>query len=411
MSWTRNLSRPLATIILIGGLSGLIWWLLKHFLTNRQQKSGPSLSLMDIPSGNKSGVNSQCHGYFDGVSQHASHIIPNPQVFIIYWDSYFSTIPAAVASMNQFVSDLVTGTYIDGLAQYGVGQGGLIGSIVIDMTKYPAPASLTRDDLQLQLTTWLGNGTIQIVPEGNEINRVYLILPPSTSVLLLNGITGFCGYHSHGKYISSTNNDNLFWAVVQGYSQSNDSQTFVDSISYCVSHEMAEMFSDRDGQGYYSSGNGCEIGDLCEVDMSGNVLTMPYQGPTGQQWPVELYWSNKDGTCILGASPSSTPQVTITPLPYDVWMQSRSLTFTCTFTVHAEDPLSHATVAGWVLISNRLSGLEVVGKTDTPITCTFHVHWVLKGWNSGVHLYEVGKVIAPAYIPPVLKFGFPYAGD
>jgi hypothetical protein len=244
-------------------------------------------------------VNEPCHGYTGGVSAHDGHVTPNPKVFVIYWDPYFTSTPAAVNSMNQFVSDLTVGNYINGLAQYGVFPGALLGSTVINMTKYPAPRTrpLTEDELQSQLVAWLNDGIVSPVPTVNEANKVYLIIAPSVTTLSLNGkTTGFCGYHRHGKYNSGVStNDNLFWAVVQGYTQSSDGPTFVNSISFCVSHELAETFSNRDGQGYFApvSNQTCEIGDICEVNSSGNILTVPYLG-----WQVEQYWSQADQKCI-----------------------------------------------------------------------------------------------------------------
>src|SRR5436305_255358 len=57
---------------------------------------------------------------------------------------------------------------------------------------------------------------------------------------------------------------------------------FVKSVSYCVSHEIGEALTNRDGGGYFRSSDGCEIGDLCEQNGNFN-----YRG-----WDVEQYWSN-----------------------------------------------------------------------------------------------------------------------
>ena len=87
---------------------------------------------------------------------------------------------------------------------------------------------------------------------------------------------------------------------MQGYSQSSSGQSFVDSISYCVSHELVETFSNRDGNGYFTDdGNGCEIGDLCEAAATGGIITVPYS-VAGRTWQVENYWSNLDARCIAG---------------------------------------------------------------------------------------------------------------
>jgi hypothetical protein len=59
---------------------------------------------------------------------------------------------------------------------------------------------------------------------------------------------------------------------VQGYLKANAGQGFVDSISFCVSHELTEAISDPDGQGYSSKANGYEIADICEPAAIGEVI-------------------------------------------------------------------------------------------------------------------------------------------
>ena len=255
--------------------------------------------------GNVAGVNGPCHGFRGGVDAHRKHVIPNPRIVVIYWDSYFSSnvnlIPDPVTEMNSLIADLVTGKYMHGLMQYGIGSGTLvIPSIIIDMNSNPAPASLTQAQLQQNLITWLNNGTVTPVPAYDETDLAYLILAPTTTKLTLGDTTGFCGYHAHGKFNKNSGNDNLFWAVVQGYTPSFNLRSFVNSIAYCVSHELVEMLTNRDGQGFFSQGAGyqCEIGDICENDASGNPIRVLYKG-----WVVEPYWSNCDQSCVAVRPP------------------------------------------------------------------------------------------------------------
>jgi hypothetical protein len=250
----------------------------------------------------EAGVNSICHGFLGGVTAHQNHVVPNPRVVLIYWDQYFTDTPAAVTSMDQFVSDLATGNYWDGLSQYGVGAASFVGHVVINMTTFPTPNSqnpgqaFSASQMQSQLIAWLDNGVVTPKPAGDEENLVYFILAPSDTTL--SGPTvGFCGYHEHGKYNASTSRDNLIWGTVTGWNQATTGQSFVDSISYCVSHELSESFTNPDGQGYFND-NLCEIGDICEAPANGPCCTtVPYKN-----WQVENYWSNLDARCIIGPS-------------------------------------------------------------------------------------------------------------
>jgi hypothetical protein len=68
----------------------------------------------------------------------------------------------------------------------------------------------------------------------------------------------------------------------------------VNSITYCLSHEMVEAMSNPRGNGFHSAANGCEIADICEVDpKTGAIVTV-----TVGQWSVEQYWSNAAKACV-----------------------------------------------------------------------------------------------------------------
>ena len=254
-------------------------------------------------------INQPCHGFLGGVTAHDKHVVPDPQIVLIFWDQYFTDTPAAVTTMNQFVSDLAAGNYWSGLSQYGVNAATLAGSVVIDMTSFPTPNSqhpgqpFSESQMQDQLRAWLSGGTVALQPAGDEKNLVYLIFAPSDTTLTLGGKTGFCGYHEHGRFNATTSRDNLIWGTVRGFSKpagASAGQGFVDSISFCVSHELSEAFSNPDDRGFFNDDNGCEIGDICETDAAHPCcLTFPYT-VSGRTWSVEQYWSNLDARCLIG---------------------------------------------------------------------------------------------------------------
>jgi hypothetical protein len=245
-------------------------------------------------------INQACHGNMSGVSNHGGHVIANPKMVLIFWDEYFASTPDAVSAMRQFVSELVSGPYMLGLGQYGVGQGAVVETVVINMSAYPAPnpsVPFSEKQLAAQLITWLSLGVVAHTPASNETDLVYLIFPPSKVILSDNGSTDIGGYHKHNRW-GTTGDDNLFWATVQYYLSATP-ELFVDSISLGVSHELVETFSNRDSQGVFTDdGHGCEIGDLCEQDASGNIIESQYL-----QWQVEKYWSQKHGQCVAPTGP------------------------------------------------------------------------------------------------------------
>src|SRR5439155_23391300 len=64
-------------------------------------------------------------------------------------------------------------------------------------------------------------------------------------------------------------------------------ESVADSLTPVVSHEMAETFTDRNGDGFKAP-NGCEIGDVCETQ------TDRRRG----HWLIERYWSDVDQACV-----------------------------------------------------------------------------------------------------------------
>jgi hypothetical protein len=250
------------------------------------------------------GTNASCHGNTGGVQANSKRVIDTPQIILILWDNVFATNTAAVSSARQLVTDLVTGPFVNGLAQYGVAHGTLLSVAIIDTNVVPAPATWDISDGKdgVQLKSWLNGGTVSPAPVQDESLKVYLIILP-TSTQLTNGTnadgtpnTTVAGWHHHTKYNANSKNDDLFWGVVQTRPNTlttGKEAAFINSFAYAVGHELCEAFTNPDGNGYFNGA--CEIGDLCEADAAGNLLTFAYN-----TWSVEPYWSTWDNACIHG---------------------------------------------------------------------------------------------------------------
>src|ERR1700730_7158754 len=97
------------------------------------------------------------------------------------------------------------------------------------------------------------------------------------------------------KFHDSSHNNDLFWALVRTDKGNRSSgKALIDDISLCVSHEIAEALTNRDGRGYFKGK--CEIGDVCEPPCAPEF---PYRG-----WSVEQYWSQWDVACVHGDNQS-----------------------------------------------------------------------------------------------------------
>jgi hypothetical protein len=233
------------------------------------------------------GSNDKCHTFTGGVQRSFQHILRHAQVVLICWGRFYLDDLAIKDNAARLLADLVRGPFINGLVQYGVGHGSLVGSFLID--DISPPAKLSKSDAQSRLARWLKDGIVFPTPAVNEAALLYVIFPPPTTILTLEGAKNFCGYHESGKLNANSDSDDLFWAIVGTEGNTASGDAFVQDISYCVSHEVTEALSDRDGQGFFAD-NGCEIADICEQKPFFN-----YRG-----WTVEQYWSNWDRSCIRG---------------------------------------------------------------------------------------------------------------
>jgi hypothetical protein len=228
-----------------------------------------------------------------------------PRVVAVFWGHFYVLNPDIVSAGRQLLIDLITGPFMNGLAQYGVGEGSFLGPIVVDTgPTNPEPGSANEIAVQDQLMNWLRSGVVSPSPATNEENLLYFIFPPPTTTLTLPDGKGgiltspkdFCGYHTHTRFNTSSTRDDLFIGIsaTNGANRTSGKQ-FMLSISFCVSHECAEAFTNPGGEGFISSVNGCEIGDVCEQNAFFNYRT----------WTVEQYWSNWDKGCIRGDEPVS----------------------------------------------------------------------------------------------------------
>ncbi len=265
------------------------------------------------------GVNNCCHGLTTGVTSTGRRVMHHPRVVLIFWGNYYRTNPDAVSIGTQFITDLITGPFMNGLAQYGVGRGSVAITMVIDTDpNAPAPATLDQPGVISQLKKWI-SGLTTPAPALNEENLLYFIFPPTTTKLTLGKLTDesdFCGYHSWDKVNDKSIHPDLFFGIVstRGARAANPTEKgFVGDLSGCISHELSESFTDRDGGGYFSSPctnfdatmhpttqQSCEIGDLCED----GDFTYQRKG-SDLSWKVQQYWSNWDRKCINGDQPVS----------------------------------------------------------------------------------------------------------
>jgi hypothetical protein len=201
------------------------------------------------------------------------------------------------------LSDLVTGPFMNGLAQYGIRRGTLAAPVVIDDTNPPATIVYTNTSNQLvdqitqKLIGWIKAGQVPAPPSSLDINWMYMIIPPSeTTPEMYNGAgdpigNGVQGWHNEGR-TNPGPPPTYYWAIVKTNDCGPPSAglTFVNNFAQKVAHELAEQFVDR-------VGGAVEVGDGCLNN--GEV----YRG-----WNIQQIWSNWDNGCINCDQPPPMPR-------------------------------------------------------------------------------------------------------
>ena len=244
------------------------------------------------------GVNAVCHTYTGGVVSMGNDVLAQPKVVPIYWGNTLTANPAMRLAFDQFFCELLNSDYVNRLAQYGVAQPVVMPSHAIGGTA----TNVTGANVANNLATWFANGTVAAPsPVSDAANWYYVILaPPGAGI----GFPGACGYHSSSVLSINGNNVNLAWGLVAFPTPGGTATpaSVVNSVCYCLVHEMVEAFTNPRGAGWSvnaptsggNAGQNCEIGDLCETKAFHLV----------GRWNVETYWSNQDTRCVGNFGPN-----------------------------------------------------------------------------------------------------------
>jgi len=225
-------------------------------------------------------------------------IMHQPVALPVIWGTYFTS--GVVTQLQQFFSDLVTGPYMNGMAQYGVRRGQVLNAILIDNAAYPAPTTLDdrKGEVVATLQGWFTNHAVS-PPPVNSTNLMYFIIPPTTTTLLFyhnpndplgNGVQG---WHSHFKWNASSSKDDTVFGIIK----TNDldltsTDSFMSGAAQKISHELVEAFNDPLTNGRKELGDGYES----------NVYL--YEN----KWWPQQYFSQWDNGPINGENPVSVRQ-------------------------------------------------------------------------------------------------------
>jgi hypothetical protein len=256
------------------------------------------------------------------------NIMPKPHVVPIFWGHEYAANPIAAGNLQKMISDIVTGPFMNGLAQYGVQRGSVAAPIIIDDKDPPATIAykdakgVLVDAITKRLKKWIDDAIVPAPPTADDLNQFYIIIPSlRTQFLVFNGDgdptgNGVQGFHAEDN-ILPTPPPHFYWAIIKtgdaldgvfkgdlaNAEKKDGALDFVGGASGFpnggqfglakkVCHEFAEQCADRNG-------TFAEIGDNTTKNKC-NDTELVYRG-----WVVQKYLSAMDGTCINGDDPIS----------------------------------------------------------------------------------------------------------
>ena len=216
----------------------------------------------------------------------AGPLLPNVEVFTIFWGGTWGTsapLTALMKRLNSFFADILVSPLMDQMAEYDVpdqaiGHGSLLGTGVISAA---APmASVTDSAVRAELKRWLDAGQ---VPKRTKNTLYFIYLEPGV-VSILGGARScqsYCGYHN--------NSGDAYYAVMPYPSCDSclGGLSAFDALTATSSHELCEAITDPvPGSGWYDDVHG-EIGDIC---------AWSFKQVAG--YTVQLEWSNRENRCV-----------------------------------------------------------------------------------------------------------------
>jgi hypothetical protein len=232
--------------------------------------------------------------------QDSSEHMQQPQVYLIFWGGYWVSDGAGqVQSVINAASNVVTSTFPLITDQYGADASGMsIAGTVFDPSS-PTNNNFGGGDINSVVQNQIDNGAL---PEsdafnGNDHSKIYVVITPPNFLSNSPSAVGFNQVDSDTDVsLSGIDVDDIGECWVWG---GNNSHNFVnfDQFSLTFSHEVAEIMSDFDGEGYEVNppafappGQGNQIGDYegnsYAFRLSNGVDVQPVWSRADNAWAV-----------------------------------------------------------------------------------------------------------------------------
>jgi hypothetical protein len=225
------------------------------------------------------------------ITYHGGPVLSHVELEAVYYGSYWGNGVGAQqgSDLNTYLQFITNSSYMDMLAEYGVGRGTVVDSGIAD----PGIAGAqTIDDSQLRsaISTDISRGFLQ-APDPNRLYMVFTAPNVTVTDGNENSLNNFYGYHD--SFIDPSLRV-IRYAVIAHPVGNGDAPGLNDfqTLTWVVSHELAESATNPDNGGWYDTRTNDEIADLCNsVDDAGILNGHVVSG----------VWSVQQNSCVIPA--------------------------------------------------------------------------------------------------------------
>jgi len=226
------------------------------------------------------------------ITFHGGAVLPHVEVEGAFYGSYWGSGAGAQqgSDLNTYLQYIVNSSFMDDLAEYGVGRGTLVDNGIADPG---ISGGQTVDDTQIRsmLLQNISRGFLQ----APDLNRLYIVFTaPNVTVTDggQNSIHDFFGYHD--SFVSPSLHL-IRYAVVAHPIGNGDANGLNDfqTLTWVTSHEIAESATNPDNGGWYDTKTDDEIADVCNSVNDAGVLN---------GYVITGVWSVQQNACIIPAN-------------------------------------------------------------------------------------------------------------
>jgi hypothetical protein len=223
-------------------------------------------------------------------------LLASADVQLMFWGSYWDNNPLLGQIFNA-VGNIVSGPYMNGLAQYGgIGHANLRPGVIIDH-HFALPSS--TDDVQNFVDNYAGE-TVQgyPVPEPDDDPEIlYVVITPPGTAIPTNPPNGGAYHTDYTDFDlpDHREHDPFIWLAANNTGPSSSNQ--MDTVTYAFSHELAEAVTDPlpNADPALVWNGTTEIGDVCQPNsyrLNGYL--------------INPYWSQADNACLAATGPATS---------------------------------------------------------------------------------------------------------